>query len=178
MREVINILRRYLSKSFFIALMAVASTKKQSHIAIRFRAERVGENLVEAQTISQYIQELYASNAPRMAQVASQGRARVTLVASQQVIWKALKKLSQNKASGLDLLPDYFLKDQKVSKSILTKLTLTFNLWLSGTPLPDYLRVGRIFCLSKERTEYPSVGGIRTIAILPTTTKLYELSLL
>lgn len=44
--------------------------------------------------------------------------------------------------------------------------------------VPPYMRTGRIFCLSKEKTEYAKIGNIRTISILPVTTELYELTLL
>ena len=37
--------------------------------------------------------------------------------------------------------------------------------------------MGRIFCLSKQETNYPEFGKIRTITILPVLTKLYELVL-
>ena len=40
------------------------------------------------------------------------------------------------------------------------------------------MRTGNIFCLSKEPTEFPTVGAIRTISVLPAITKMYELLLL
>lgn len=62
--------------------------------------------------------------------------------------------------------------------AITEKLTRIFNVCLTGARVPEYMRTGRIFCLSKEATEYPTVGAIRTIFIAPTITKTYELALL
>ena len=53
------------------------------------------------------------------------------------------------------------------------------NNWLKNrSQIPGYLKTGRVISLSKEDTEYPTRGQIRTICILPSLTKLYELNLL
>ena len=44
--------------------------------------------------------------------------------------------------------------------------------------IPEYIKTGRIFVLSKTDSAYPPVGRIRTITILPALTKLYELVIL
>ena len=48
------------------------------------------------------------------------------------------------------------------------------NRWWNGAPLPKYLKQARIVALSKDGTERPSEGDIRTIAIVPQLTKVYE----
>jgi hypothetical protein len=53
-----------------------------------------------------------------------------------------------------------------------------FQKWYDGKEIPEYIKVGRIFALSKEESEYPTQGKIRTITILPALTKLYELVVL
>ena len=40
--------------------------------------------------------------------------------------------------------------------------------------MPEYCKCARIVPLSKEESEFPSVGGIRTINILPGIFKVYE----
>jgi len=40
------------------------------------------------------------------------------------------------------------------------------------------MKVAKIFVLSKDDSPYPKVGDIRTIAILPSITKVYELAIL
>jgi hypothetical protein len=45
------------------------------------------------------------------------------------VLKLAVKKLSRDKAVGLDLLPDYFFKSRKVFNAIKGKLLGLFNNW-------------------------------------------------
>lgn len=64
------------------------------------------------------------------------------------------------------------------NNDICTKLKYRFHAWLNGEDIPNYLKIGRIFVLSKEDSQFPQVGNIRTISILRALTKLYELTLL
>ena len=79
---------------------------------------------------------------------------------------------------GNDALPDKFLKNNTVFKAYKEKILQTFNDWYNGTEIPRYLKAGRVFALSKEDTQFPTLGKIRTITILPALTKLYELTML
>lgn len=56
----------------------------------------------------------------------------------------------------------------------MTKLCLTFNSWIKQGKLPTYCTTARAIALSKEATPFPSIGQIRTIAITPAITKVFE----
>ena len=57
---------------------------------------------------------------------------------------------------------------------------MVFNYWLNGGNIPKYLYSAKVTALTKDKklSVYPSVGDIRTIAVLPVITKLYETALL
>lgn len=90
----------------------------------------------------------------------------------------ARRKLSQGKALGLDLLSDTWLKNRQIFDQMKHQFLEVFQAWYDGKEIPEFIKTGRIFALSKEETEYPRKGKIRTISILPALTKLYELVIL
>jgi hypothetical protein len=51
------------------------------------------------------------------------------LIIDEKTLNLAVKKLSRDKAVGLDLLPDYFFKSRKVFNAIKGKLLCLFNNW-------------------------------------------------
>ncbi len=62
---------------------------------------------------------------------------------------------------------------------VLTKILVAFNKWFTEGRVPQYLKSSRVITLSKDQniSKYPEVGEIRTIAIAPALTKMYELCL-
>ena len=44
--------------------------------------------------------------------------------------------------------------------------------------IPDYFMKGKLILIIKDGTEYPKLDKIRQISILPTITKVFELSIL
>ena len=86
----------------------------------------------------------------------------------------AARKLASGKAVGVDGLPDRLLKEALQDDTVIYKLTLHFNRWLCTGKVPKHLKLARVVTLSKTDSKYPSVGDIRTIAILPAVFKLYE----
>ena len=52
------------------------------------------------------------------------------------------------------------------------------NSWIAENKIPSYLNIARMIPLSKEATAYPEVGNIRTIAVLPAISKIWEKILL
>ena len=86
--------------------------------------------------------------------------------------------MTGHKATGLDGLTSYCLKEDRVSKIVVSKLTETFNKWFANGRTPQYLKTARVIPLSKEDNEYPDFGNIRTISILPIVAKVYEKVLL
>ena len=57
---------------------------------------------------------------------------------------------------------------------MILKCTKFFNEWLQKGEVPKYCKEARIVPLSKEDSEFPSVGGIRTVNVLPGIFKIYE----
>ena len=96
---------------------------------------------------------------------------------TQSIFDTALRKLAQGKATGYDGLPDTILKELGKTKSIKLKLMDQFNLWARRGFLPGYLTIAKVIPLSKDKdnSQFPAVGDVRTIAVLPALTKLYEL---
>ena len=85
----------------------------------------------------------------------------------------AVDALSRNKAVGPDLLKDTQLCLAKEDDLIVARLTNELYRWyVAGTP--SYVKRARIVTLSKTTSQYPPVGQVRPIAILPAITKLYE----
>ena len=74
---------------------------------------------------------------------------RISITADEVV--KALKKLSFNKAIGLDQLKDQVLRQAiKNSPEVAEKLADSFQKWINGEePIPAYLKVARTVMLSK-----------------------------
>lgn len=170
-----------MSKSFFSVPNKVVSFKRSSFMAKRFATLRDGDILTEPPGITEYIHELYSCYGyHRLSkEIVPLSDSLVVYNRFEKIhLQRALNKLSSGKAIGLDGLADVHIKNPQISESAQEKLISVFNDWYSGTSLPEYCRTGRIFCLSKELTEYPSVGAIRTISILPAVTKLYELMLI
>jgi hypothetical protein len=98
-------------------------------------------------------------------------RLRIT---EEEMDW-AFNTLKSNKAIGVDGLPDFVLKNKERRELLKARLTPVFEEWLNGKPLPAYLKTTRVVTLSKEDGEqYPAHGKIRTIAVAPAITKLYE----
>ena len=91
---------------------------------------------------------------------------------------KARAKLSSGKATGDDGLPDKWIKNAEVYEAVKHKLLAVFEGWYNGAEIPRWVKQGRVCVLSKEETQYPRQGRIRTITILPAITKLYELVVL
>ena len=89
----------------------------------------------------------------------------------------ALHLLAKGKATGNDCLGDRLLHDLIKHNAVRQKIKCTFAEWLNGARVPAYITTARVIFLSKEQTPYPAEGNVRTIAILPAITKLYELVL-
>lgn len=58
------------------------------------------------------------------------------------------------------------------------KILIAFNDIAFTNCMPDYFSIARVVTLSKDSTEFPAVGDIRTIAVLPAITKLLETCIL
>ena len=92
----------------------------------------------------------------------------------------ARRALSKGKALGIDYLPDKFFKNQFIWDRIKERILGIFNVWATGQVSPNYLNIAQIVPLSKEKDAplFPAVGNVRTIAVLPSIAKLFELCIL
>ena len=79
-----------------------------------------------------------------------------------------------HRACGIDGCSSRLLKNQQREQLLATKLCKVFNVWATGVNLPQYINTARIIMLSKENNVFPQYGKVRTIAIAPTLTKVYE----
>ena len=90
----------------------------------------------------------------------------------------ALNLVGKNKAAGLDCLSDKHMKPLLSKEKIISKITKSFNHWFLSHKIPSYLKTARIVVLSKEKSNFPTYGNIRPIAILPTLFKVFEIIIL
>ena len=80
----------------------------------------------------------------------------------------------RKRAVGVDGLNSATLKSASHSEAVVCKLRITCQQWLDNGQIPEYLKQAKVIPLSKETTMFPQVGNIRTIAVLPAITKVYE----
>jgi hypothetical protein len=149
---------------FYKALNWLSNTGKKGTLAIKFKCNE------EQVSIANYIGKLYKSDSPTTLPQINKLKDTGDLLTTDDVS-AAILKLG-NKAIGLDGLKDTQIKLNK--ETLVPVLTKRFNEWIKAGKAPDYITNARVVSLSKESTAYPSVGNIRTIAISPAITKLYE----
>ena len=98
------------------------------------------------------------------------------LVTKADIEW-ALRGLG-NKATGIDELEARVIKRKGHRKQLVQKLATTFNHWLTTNKVPKYVKTGKLLNLSKDGTEYPGVGQIRTISMGCGLFKMFETTIL
>ena len=87
-----------------------------------------------------------------------------------------LNNLSSGKAWGIDEIPDEVYNEGHIKQSMIVKLTDVFSNFLSNWKIPDYLITTKLIMISKDGTNTPPIDKIRPIGVLPSITKLFELS--
>jgi hypothetical protein len=105
-------------------------------------------------------------------------RLQEKFVINEAMMDAAIKKLSRDKAVGLDLLPDYFFKSRKVFQTIKSKLIGIFTDWANTGNFPVYVLTSKIFALSKSASAFPDFPKLRFLNITVSTLKLHEQVLL
>jgi hypothetical protein len=98
-------------------------------------------------------------------------------------MFAALVKLAHNKAVGVDGASDQvFHTIRKTAKAeglhTLSWLTRKTEELVNNPHWPEWFGCARVIPLSKDGSNYPDVNNTRTIAVLPTYTKLVELIIL
>jgi hypothetical protein len=90
----------------------------------------------------------------------------------------AWKRLSEGKAIGTDGLQDRWFKDKTSWNKCKFKILKNFKAIIASKDVPRYFKRTMVMNLSKENTDTPEVGGVRTIAIASAIAKLFELPVL
>ena len=166
-------LKKLLPKNFFSLLRNIAGFKKKSHIAKSFNnnsLQRAGRS--SKHTITQYIAELFSSEVPLESNPTAV-RQEVLPPFTQEEVENALT-YTGNKATGLDALAIKHLKNRTTRANLTAKLSIEFTNWANNSSIPEYIKRARVIPLSKDDTDTPDYGQIRTIAILPALSKVFE----
>ena len=107
-----------------------------------------------------------------------------TFQVSEAEMQTAIKRLSKNKALGLDGLPDNTLHavaaltEEEDGFAGLQFLTSRLNEVFASEVWPSYLGTAKFVPLSKTDSEFPAPNDVRTIAVLPAISKLLEICIL
>ena len=86
--------------------------------------------------------------------------------------------IARNKAVGYDLIPGEMYKDLNAREELKYRLTKHFENYISSGKVPNYFMASRLILLSKTNQEYTDIKSIRPISILPSITKLFEVSII
>ena len=146
---------------------------------IGFRSNIEDNNIVPEISLASYLRDLYTD--PNLAlqpirRTATDEEDEIT----EGELNIARHKLSHNKAIGVDLLPDKFFHNNVLWMNMKTKILRTFNEWTTTLRIPSYVKKAKIIPLSKDanNSPFPILGEVRTIAVTPAISKLYELCIL
>ena len=177
-RHVLGLLRKYIPKYFFKAVNRQLSFNQGQQIMQHFRSEVDGDHIVEAQPFIEYFADLYTRPQMALRRIhRTQSSAEVIITEGELEV--ARTKLSKHKAVGVDRLADMRFHNEVLWDRIKDKVLFKFNEWALTLKIPQYLKLARIIPLSKEaNSAFPAHGQVRTIAVTPAITKLYELCIL
>ena len=120
--------------------------------------------------VKQFFEKLYKSN-EQPYKVPSNGIFDFRLN-----IWKGIEYWATNKAVGTDGIPEKFFKDWDKT-TLIKRLKIHFSKYLQESEIPEYYMEARLILISKDDTEYPEISKTRPISVLPTITKIFELSI-
>lgn len=86
----------------------------------------------EAQSIADYIGDLYSNRFPSLQDAALVRDLNHRLIITPKIIASAVQKLSKDNAKGDDGLQDSWLKNPRIFNQIKFKLIAIFQDWLDG----------------------------------------------
>ena len=125
-----------------------------------------------AQSVASYMADLYHEGNNYIDPILQERIKNLpALVVDKQEIEEAVKALGI-KATGNDGMSAKLIKNVKLKDNLINKLHSAINKWFGTARLPKYVNEARLMALSKEDSEYPKVGAIRTISILPQINKV------
>ena len=91
---------------------------------------------------------------------------------------RGFERWATNKAAGIDEIAGEFYKNIRIRDILIERLQKHFTEYTRNMSIPDYFIKAKLILISKDGAEYPKIGQIRPISILPTITKIFELSIL
>ena len=162
-------------KTLFTVIKQLAKLSKKARIAVDFCRERVSrqEPLGQHQSIADHIRDLFGRLPAGSELPVLEEFERVPDYVSKAEVEDALKRTG-NKATGLDQLPIQLLKQPQLREVVLERCTANFNRWINAAQVPAYCKEAKVFALSKEETDFPQYGNVRTISVLPGVFKVFE----
>ena len=91
---------------------------------------------------------------------------------------RAMDKIATKKAAGIDLIPGEVFKNEETRLEMKKRLYEHFKLFIMECETPKYFITARLVLFSKSNNNTPCIENIRPISVLPSITKLFELSIL
>ena len=166
-------------KTLFTVLKHLAKLTKKARIAVEFRRERPEQvppdagPLAPHASIADHIQDLFGQLPASEGQPELEPFEKVRNYVSTADVNEALTRTG-NKATGLDQLPVQLLKQPHLRELVLERCRASFNDWVNASKVPSYCKEAKVFALSKEETDFPRYGNVRTISVLPGVYKVFE----
>ena len=155
--KIVNSLLRYKSRG-----KIVKGIRHEEEIIMGIQRDKI---------VKQFFEKLYNSN-EQPYKVPSNGIFDFRLN-----IWKGIEYWATNKAVGTDGISGKFFKDWDKT-TLIKRLKIHFIKYLQESEIPEYYMEVRLILISKDDTEYPEISKTRPISVLPTITKIFELSIL
>ena len=91
---------------------------------------------------------------------------------------RAIDFIATNKAWGIDSIPGEFYKTSEARNEIKNRISTHFELYIHREEIPEYFMQAKLVLISKDGSDHPPIGKIRPISVLPSITKMFELSIL
>ena len=95
---------------------------------------------------------------------------------------RGLMTLARNKATGIDKVPGEWIRvtneNNDIDKMKTTFINNIFVDWVKNKNIPNFWMRSKLILISKEENNSPEVHNTRPIAILPSITKAFEISII
>ena len=174
-----DLLRRYVPKYFFKCVNRQLSFNQGQPLMLSFKSRVVDGAITPEASLPEYLGQLYTDQDLALERI-SRTHYDIEDEISEAELEISRQKLSRHKAVGIDLLKDMIFHDDVLWDTVKSKVLAKFNEWVLTLRIPSYLKLAKIIPLSKDPdgSPYPSLGQVRTIAVTPAISKLFELCIL
>jgi hypothetical protein len=124
--------------TWFSIIKKISNTSSTSLKALDFASIIEGGVIDKQISIAEHLTELYKNHHPSSFKIMIPNQMKLKITMDHMSI--ARKRLSREKATGLDHLKDTMLKSKFISDHTTKKIKRVFQGYLEGSPLSDYLR--------------------------------------